>query len=133
MVASRYFSVVAHPAARLPRLMVLQRQSRPSVRVGHGGFTGSSPVGRLNGIAFKTIRNADPRDLGSSHGEGTPLATDTELFTVHQNTITKIRPYDGALGAVSRVSTCGVDGELVIWSVNAISRLGTKLKALRLG
>lgn len=98
-----------------------------------GGFAGSAPVGRLNSAAFNTFRNADSRGLGSSPGGGTALATDTELFTVHQNTITNVRPYDGAPGAVSRVSTSGVDGKLVIWDVNAVSGLGTKLKALRVG
>ena len=61
------------------------------------------------------------------------LATDTELFTVHQNTITNVRAYEGAPGAVTRVSTSGVDGKLVIWNVNAVGGLGTKLKALRVG
>jgi len=100
---------------------------------GRGGFTGSSPVGRLNSAAFNTFRNADSRGLGSSPGGGSAIATDTELFTVHQNTITNIRPYDGAPGAVSRVSTSGVDGKLVIWDVNTVSELGTRLKALRVG
>ena len=98
-----------------------------------GGLTGSSPVGRLNSAAFNTFRNADSRGLGSSPGGGAPLATDTELFTVHQNTITAVRPYEGAPGAVTRVSTSGVDGKLVVWNVNAVGGLGTKLKAMRLG
>ena len=100
---------------------------------GRGGFTGSSPVGRLNSAAFNTFRNADSRGLGSSPGGGSAIATDTELFTVHQNTITNIRPYEGAPGAVSRVSTSGVDGKLVVWDVNTVSELGTRLKALRVG
>jgi actin related protein 2/3 complex subunit 1A/1B len=100
---------------------------------GRGGVPGSSPIGRLNSAAFNTFRNADSRGLGSSPGGGTHLATDTELFTVHQNTITNVRPYEGAPGGVTRVSTSGVDGKLVIWNVNAVSGLGTKLKALRVG
>ncbi|SRR5258708_4489950 len=100
---------------------------------GRGGATGSSPVGRLNSAAFNTFRNADSRGLGSSPGGGAALATDTELFTVHQNTITDVRPYEGAPGGVTRVSTSGVDGKLVVWNVNAVSGLGTKLKGLRVG
>jgi len=114
----------------------LDDTSAPKSSVGaRGGFTGSgvSPVGRLNSAAFNTFRNADSRGLGSSPGGGAPLATDTELFTVHQNTITNVRPYEGAPGAVTRVSTSGVDGKIVIWDVNAVSGLGTKLKALRVG
>lgn len=98
-----------------------------------GALTGSSPVGRLNSAAFNTFRNADSRGLGSSPGGGSHLATDTELFTVHQNTITDIRPYEGAPGAVTRVSTSGVDGKLVIWEVNAVSGISTRLSGLRMG
>jgi actin related protein 2/3 complex subunit 1A/1B len=111
----------------------LDDTTAPKSSVGTRGGLGSSPVGRLNSAAFNTFRNADSRGLGSSSGGGTPLATDTELFTVHQNTITDVRPYEGAPGAVSRVSTSGVDGKLVIWNVNAVSGLGTKLKTLRVG
>ncbi|KAH9009243.1 actin-like protein ARPC3, partial [Lactarius pseudohatsudake] len=96
-----------------------------------GALTGSSPVGRLNSAAFNTFRNADSRGLGSSPGGGSQLATDTEMFTVHQNTITDIRPYEGAPGAVSRVSTSGVDGKLVVWDVNAVSGMSTRLSGLR--
>jgi actin related protein 2/3 complex subunit 1A/1B len=114
----------------------LDDASAPKSSVGgRGGLTGSgsSPVGRLNSAAFNTFRNADSRGLGSSPGGGMALATDTELFTVHQNTITNVRAYEGAPGAVTRVSTSGVDGKLVIWNVNAVGGLGTKLKALRVG
>jgi len=113
----------------------LDDTTAPKSSVGpRGALTGgASPVGRLNSAAFNTFRNADSRGLGSSPGGGTPLATDTELFTVHQNTITDIRAYEGAPGAVTRVSTSCVDGKLVIWHVNAVSGLGTKLKALRVG
>jgi len=98
-----------------------------------GALTGSSPVGRLNSAAFNTFRNADSRGLGSSPGGGSHLMTDTELFTVHQNTITDIRPYEGAPGAVTRVSTSGVDGKLVVWEVNAVSGISTRLGGLRVG
>ncbi|KAB5551220.1 WD40-repeat-containing domain protein [Coniochaeta sp. 2T2.1] len=40
---------------------------------------------------------------------------DTQLKTVHQNTITTLRAYDSAGGAVSKFSTSGVDGRVVIW------------------
>jgi len=40
---------------------------------------------------------------------------DTQLKTVHQNTITTIRPYELSGGGVSRFSSSGVDGRLVIW------------------
>ena len=42
---------------------------------------------------------------------------DTQLKTVHQNTIKTIRVYEGTGGAVRKVSTSGVDGRVVIWNV----------------
>ncbi|KAL1859012.1 hypothetical protein VTK73DRAFT_7607 [Phialemonium thermophilum] len=40
---------------------------------------------------------------------------DTQLKTVHQNTITTIRPYESSGGVVSKFSSSGVDGRVVIW------------------
>ncbi|KAI5281191.1 hypothetical protein KEM52_003961 [Ascosphaera acerosa] len=42
---------------------------------------------------------------------------DSQLQTVHQNTINTIRVHEGAAGAVSKFSTTGVDGRLVIWTL----------------
>lgn len=116
---------------------------------GGGSAKGLSPVstgspttpaqgrpGRLNNEAFARFRAADTRgssspsssSLGvpSSPGGGGPLSPgaggNTELFTVHQNTITSIRPFtnngvQGEGGVVESVSTSGLDGRLVIWGV----------------
>ncbi|KAI1435022.1 WD repeat domain-containing protein [Xylaria sp. CBS 124048] len=40
---------------------------------------------------------------------------DTQLKTVHQNTITTLRVYEESNGSVSKFSTSGVDGRVVIW------------------
>ncbi|KAG1891457.1 WD40-repeat-containing domain protein [Suillus subluteus] len=89
-----------------------------------GARTGT--VGRLNSAAFNTFRNADTR------GHTGDAGSDTELLTVHQNTITSVRPYAyGGEGIVSRVSTTGVDGKLIIWDVNAVSALTGKMGGLR--
>jgi actin related protein 2/3 complex, subunit 1A/1B len=89
---------------------------------GRSGFGGAAPVGRLNSAAFATFRNADSRGQMNVHGSaGGGSSTDTELMTVHQNTITCVRPYETRGGQVTRVSTTGVDGRLVIWKVNAAS------------
>lgn len=42
---------------------------------------------------------------------------DTQLKTIHQNTISRIREYAGDGGNVSQLSTTGVDGRVVVWSV----------------
>ncbi|KAJ1333729.1 actin related protein 2/3 complex subunit 1A/1B [Microdochium nivale] len=41
---------------------------------------------------------------------------DTQLKTVHQNTISTIRVFESRGGAVSKFSTSGVDGRVVIWN-----------------
>lgn len=93
-------------------------------------------VGRLNrSEAFNMFRAADSRGVSSSPaaaggasssssspglGAGQTLTSNgTELSTVHQNTITSVRAYarGGAQGDVTRVSTTGVDGRLVVWTV----------------
>lgn len=83
------------------------------------GGTRTGTVGRLNTAAFNAFRNADTR------GHTSETVTDTELHTIHQNTITSVRPYEkGVDGTVARVSTSGVDGKLVIWNVSAVSAGG---------
>lgn len=89
------------------------KSSGGASKLGPGG------VGRLNSAAFNTFRNADSRGQGSSVS-GSP-SSDTELTTVHQNTITNVRPYEGQSGNVTKVSTSGVDGKLVIWNVSNVS------------
>ncbi|KJZ78384.1 hypothetical protein HIM_02422 [Hirsutella minnesotensis 3608] len=42
---------------------------------------------------------------------------DTQLKTVHQNTITTIRPFESPGGNVASFSSSGVDGRVVIWKV----------------
>ncbi|KAF7544758.1 hypothetical protein G7Z17_g9707 [Cylindrodendrum hubeiense] len=41
---------------------------------------------------------------------------DTQLKTVHQNTVTMIRPYETSGDRVTKFSSSGVDGRVVIWS-----------------
>ncbi|KAJ3512099.1 hypothetical protein NLJ89_g3719 [Agrocybe chaxingu] len=91
------------------------------------GFGGSS-VGRLKAGAFATFRDADSRGQSSSGS----AATDTKLSTIHQNTITNVRPYEYRGNNITKVSTSGVDGMLVIWDVNAVSALTSRLGAAHL-
>ncbi|EGC42509.1 Arp2/3 complex chain sop2 [Histoplasma capsulatum var. duboisii H88] len=42
---------------------------------------------------------------------------DTQLQTVHQNTISTVRVYEETGGKVRKFSTSGVDGRIVVWSV----------------
>lgn len=60
--------------------------------------------------AFNKFRQMDSRAQASN-------TNDTELSTVHQNTITAVRKYDAGPNGVSKVSTIGIDGKLCIWDV----------------
>ena len=107
----------------------LDDTTAPKSSGGASKFGGASGVGRLNSAAFNTFRNADSR------GQSSPIsgpATDTELMTVHQNTITNIRPYATQGGKVTKVSTSGVDGKLVIWNMSNVSGLVPRLSGLHL-
>lgn len=43
--------------------------------------------------------------------------TDTNLESIHQNSIACICPYNGTKNATTKISTSGLDGQLVIWDV----------------
>ena len=45
------------------------------------------------------------------------VTSDTKLKTIHQNTINTIRAYQDAGGNVRQISTGGVDGRVVVWSL----------------
>lgn len=87
------------------------------------GFGGQGSVGRLKTGAFATFRDADSRGQSSI----SPSA-DTKLLTLHQNTITSVRPYEERGGQVTKVSTSGVDGQLIIWDVNAVGSGGVSAR-----
>ena len=48
------------------------------------------------------------------------------MFTIHRNTITSMRPYQGQRGAITKVSATGVDGKLVVWNVGAVTAVASK-------
>jgi actin related protein 2/3 complex subunit 1A/1B len=41
---------------------------------------------------------------------------DTQLQTTHQNTISTVRPFELSGDRVTKFSTSGVDGRIVLWS-----------------
>ncbi|CAL1705629.1 unnamed protein product [Somion occarium] len=109
-----------------------------------GAGAGASPVGRLSSAAFTTFRNADTRGFASMASSptspggsgGLPSAGgggESEIFTLHQNTITEVRVYEGVPGDVRKVSTSGVDGKLVVWDVANVSPLGAAGLSGKLG
>ncbi len=82
--------------------------------------------GKLNkSAAFATFQSADSRGQSSI-----AASSDTKLLTIHQNTITSVRPYEEQGGVVTKVTTSGADGRLIIWDTNEVSALATKLATL---
>jgi len=100
---------------------------RTSGKAAGPGSGGNSPVGRLNSAAFSNFKNADSRGQSSAN----PLS-DTKLLTVHQNTITSVRPFESKGGRVSKVSTSGVDGNLVIWDADNVTAVAGRLAGMRM-
>jgi actin related protein 2/3 complex subunit 1A/1B len=105
----------------------LDDTSAPKSTLSPSRFGPGGP-GRLNSSAFNTFKNADSRGIGG----GGASSQESELLTVHQNTITSVRPYEGESGAVTKVSTTGVDGKLVIWNVATVTALTAKLGSAHL-
>jgi len=85
--------------------------------------------GKLRTGAFATFQAADSRGQGSGLAGASPTS-DTKLLTIHQNTITSVRPYEVHGDRVAKVSTTGVDGNLVIWNVDAVTPLAGKMGSL---
>ncbi|RHZ76445.1 hypothetical protein Glove_197g75 [Diversispora epigaea] len=65
--------------------------------------------------AFNRFRDLDARGISSRSG-----SDETELKTIHQNTITSLRPYNGTPGDISHFSSSGLDGRLVIWNFQSL-------------
>lgn len=118
-------------------LRSLDDPSTASAKAGILQPTASSGIGRLNSEAFKTFRSADSRGGAGGGGQtgnggagggsgGGAGGGGTELGTVHQNTITKVKAYevDAQTGDVNKVSTSGVDGRLVLWEVGKTDGAG---------
>lgn len=89
-------------------------QSQPRASPAGGGG-----IGRLNNEAFNIFRSADSRGV-MTPVDGSPTTTGNRagVDTVHSNTITSIRNFSGQPGAVSQVSTSGVDGKVVVWDLS---------------
>ncbi|KAG0361829.1 hypothetical protein BGZ54_008915 [Gamsiella multidivaricata] len=65
--------------------------------------------------ARDTFRRMDSRAQSTS-------SNDTEVLTHHQNTINSIRAYAGSRDHVDQYSTSGIDGRLIVWNANNITR-----------
>ncbi|XP_060520253.1 actin-related protein 2/3 complex subunit 1A-A [Cylas formicarius] len=48
--------------------------------------------------------------------------SDTNLDSIHQNAITCVCIYSGTKSKATKISTSGLDGQLVIWDINSLER-----------
>ena len=107
------------------------RSTAPTARVTSGG------VGKLNNEAFNRFRAADSRGISSSPantGNGVAVGASNvtkaggERNTVHQNTITSVRIYEGTGSKeISKISTSGLDGRVVVWNTGGLAAGMAKL------
>ena len=69
--------------------------------------------------AFNKFKQMDSRAMSTT-------TVDTELSTIHQNTITTLRAFTVAGNQVTKVSSSGVDGQLIVWDlmVAGMDKLG---------
>ena len=56
-------------------------------------------------MAFDIFKNADSRGSSSPGAGGGSSQEESELFTLHQNTITSVRRHERQSGAIVKVST----------------------------
>lgn len=54
--------------------------------------------------------------------------SDTNLDSIHQNAITCVCIYTGTTQKVTKISTSGSDGQLVIWDLISLERSMANLK-----
>ena len=55
-------------------------------------------------------------------------SSDTNLDSIHQNAITCVCVYGGTKGGVTKISTSGLDGQLVIWDLHSLEKAIQGLK-----
>lgn len=54
--------------------------------------------------------------------------TSEELRTQHQNTITQVSVFEGTKAQCKRISTSGVDGNIIVWDLNSLEKSIQALK-----
>ncbi|TKA25874.1 hypothetical protein B0A50_05629 [Salinomyces thailandicus] len=75
---------------------------------------GGGKAGAAEGEGQSALNMFRSMDLKGRSGGS---VDDTRLKTVHQNTVNTVRVYEESGGKVSKVSTSGVDGRVVVWTL----------------
>jgi len=118
----------------LPFMSLLWLSEGSIIAVGHDCspvlFTGNENGWTLHGKADESMKKtSDTGPAGSAFNKfrqmdskGTQNNADSDLNSVHYNTITSVRSFAGSREKVSMYSTSGVDGKLVIWDVSTLEK-----------
>ncbi|KAK5132451.1 hypothetical protein LTR08_009062 [Meristemomyces frigidus] len=127
-------AIISIPTQLLPFTSILWSSETEILAAGYdcGVYRFSGPEWRLSGTldtvaaaggggeqreesALNMFRNMDLKGRSGGGGSG---GDDTRLKTVHQNSISTLRAYEGGDGEeVTRISTGGVDGRVVVWTL----------------
>eukprot|EP01137_Pigoraptor_chileana_P011427 Opistho-2@62302 len=68
------------------------------------------------------------RDLDKRATSDVQQSNETVLPTIHQNTITELSLFEGGKDKVSKFTTVGVDGRIVVWDVKSLEQSIAGLK-----
>lgn len=80
-------------------------------------------------LSKQTTGVASAKDIfGNRDRTNTDQLTNTTLNSIHQNSIKQICIYNQNNQKISHVSTCGLDGLVVIWDLNALERQFSNLR-----
>lgn len=88
-----------------------------------GSESGWNMTGSLDPSATATSSAKDAREESALNMfrqmdlKGKGSKDDTQLKTIHQNSILTVRAYVGQPGNVTQISTSAVDGRVVVWSL----------------
>lgn len=138
--ASRNLAVTRLRSEYLPFLSCTWITNNSIVAAGHSCipllFT-STPNGELNFTAkLDTSQKKEAgglsamRKFQSLDRQARIETSDTNLESIHQNTITCVCLYTGSKADASKFSTSGLDGQLVIWDLASLERAIQGLKIL---
>jgi len=88
-------------------------------------------VQKLDGGAKKSVQggsNSAMNKFKQMDSRAQASGGDTELSTTHQNTITCVRAFSNYSDQVTKISTTGIDGKLVVWDLLSVGVSGVKVR-----
>ena len=81
---------------------------------------GGTLAGNAALAKFKQLDSHGQNSSSGMTGGASSTSTSADLNTTHQNSINNIKPFQGARASVTKFSTSGMDGKVVIWDVKSL-------------